>query len=70
MIPLLYAQSRDAQAAVDQTAEFLVINVKAFEETAQRLLKPKERQEIEDAREIRDFVKACQFYCSGNLTWR
>ena len=61
MIPLLYAQSGDAQAAVDQTANFLVANVKAFEETAQRLLKPEKAQEVDEACEIREFVMACQF---------
>ncbi|KAF6228249.1 hypothetical protein HO133_007979 [Letharia lupina] len=70
MIPLLYARSRDAQVAVDQTAEFLVVNVKAFEETAQRLLKQEKRHNVEEARELRAFIKGCQFYCSGNLTWR
>lgn len=70
MIPLLYAQSRDAQVAVDQTAEFLVVNVKAFEETARRLLNPEKQYNVEEACELRDFIRGCQFYCSGNLTWR
>ena len=70
MIPLLYAHSRDAQAAVDQTAEFLVLNVKAFEETAQKLLKPEKRYNVEEARDMCDFIKGCQFYCSGNINWR
>ncbi len=68
MIPLLYAQSRDAQTAVDQTAKFLVLNVKAFEETAQRLLNSEKLQNIE-ARSVSDLIKGCQFHCSGNLTW-
>ena len=70
MIPLLYAQSKDAQAAVDQTAEFLVVNIKAIEEMAQRLLKPENQHKAGEAREIRDFITGLQFYCSGNLAWR
>ncbi len=70
MIPLLYAQSKDAQAAVDQTAEFLVVNIKAFEEMAQRLLKAENRHKAGEAHKIRDFITGCQFYCSGNLAWR
>ena len=70
MIPLLYAQSRDLQMSVDQTAEFLAANVKAFEETAQRLLNPEKGRGIEAAPVLRDFVKGCQFYCTGNVTWR
>lgn len=70
MIPLLYAQSRDAQVAVDQTVDFLAMNVKALDEVALRLLNPEKRHNIEQAREISEFVKQCQFYCTGSLTWR
>ena len=70
MIPLLYAQSRHAQAAVNQTAEFLTANVKAFEEMAQRLLEQEKRKNFEEVSEICDFIKGCQSYCSGNLVWR
>lgn len=69
MIPLLYAQSRDAQAAVDQTTNFLVANVKAFEETKQRLQKSEKGRNNDEAFELCDFIRGCQFYCSGNLTW-
>lgn len=70
MIPLMYAQSRDAQLAVDQTVDFLAMNVKALDEVALRLLNPEKRHKIEETRELCDFIKGCQFYCTGNLTWR
>lgn len=70
MIPLLYAQSRDAQVAVDQTVDFLAMNVKALDEVALRMLNPEKRHKIEEARALCDLIKGCQFYCTGNLTWR
>ena len=69
MIPLLYAQSKNVQAAVDQTIDFLVASVKAFEETKQRLQKSYKGRNIEETLDLSDFIKGCQFYCSGNLTW-
>ena len=38
---------KDVQAAVDQTTDFLVANVKAFKETRQRLQKPEKGLNIE-----------------------
>ncbi len=70
MVPLLYAQTKDLQVAVNQTADFLALNVKAFEETAQRLLNSAERHGVEETPELCDFIKGCQFNCSGNLAWR
>ena len=69
MIPLLYAQLKDVQAAVDETTNFLVASVKAFEETKQRLQKPEQGRNIEETPDLNDFIQGCQFYCSGNLNW-
>ncbi len=70
MVPVLYAQSGDAQAAVNQTTDSLIATVKAFNETAQRLQTTGKQRQLEDAVGLRNFIKGCQFYCSGNLTWR
>lgn len=70
MIPLLYGQSRNAKAAVDQTAEFLAAKVKALKEIAQRLLEQEKRKNPGQVSEMCDFIKGCQFYCSGTLVWR
>lgn len=70
MIPLLYVQSRNAQTAVDQTTKFLAKTVQAFEQTMQDLSTTKKSGSDEQASDIADFIKGCQFYCSGNLTWR
>lgn len=70
MIPLEYVQSRNVQTAVDQTASFLAKSVTAFEQTVQHLLKAEKQQSDEQARKVDDFIRGCQFYCSGNLTWR
>ena len=70
MIPLLYAQSGDAQMAVDQTAMYLVANVKAFRETVQRLLEPDKQHGVEESPKLHNLIKGCQFYCTGNLSWR
>lgn len=70
MIPLQYVQSRNVQAAVDQTMEFLAKTVKAFEQTMQHLLTTDKYGSDKQMSDIDDFIKGCQFYCSGNLTWR
>ena len=70
MIPVLYVRSGDAQVAVNQTAEFLSANVKAFEKTAQRLLEQEKWRHFEEVFRICDFIKGCQFYCTGNVSWR
>ena len=70
MVPLNYARSRNIQTAVDQTADFLVKTVRAFEQTTQ-LLKINEKFESEkEAKAVNEAIKACQFCCTGNLTWR
>lgn len=70
MIPLQYVQSRNVQTAVDQTTKFLAKTVMSFEQTMQHLLTIERRENDEQAKDIDDFVKGCQFYCSGNLIWR
>ena len=70
MIPLLYAQSSDAQMAVDQTAQYLVANVKAFRDTVQRLLGSDKQHDVEGRSELYNLIEGCQIYCTGNLTWR
>lgn len=70
MIPLEYAKSRNAQAAVDHTAQLLTMAVKGFEQTMDNLLKRETQQDEKQARQIREFIKGCQYYCTGNLAWR
>lgn len=69
MIPLQYVQSRNVQTAVDQTTKFLAKTVKAFEQRMRHLLAIEKRGSDEQKSHIDDFIKGCQFYCSGNLTW-
>lgn len=69
IIPLLYAHSRNLQAAVDQTAHSLIANVKEFERTVQRLLEKAKHEGIQETDAIKNFIKGCQFYCTGNNAW-
>ena len=69
MIPILYAQSNDLQLAYNRTAAFLAVTVKKFQHTTQRLLNSTGPFEVATTLELDDFVRGCQFYCSGNLTW-
>ncbi len=71
MIPLEYAQSRNAQSAVDKTTLLLANAIDAFKQTAEKLLhRSPEITSCEQTRALGDFVKGCQFYCTGNLAWR
>ena len=70
MIPLLYAQSSDAQMAVNQTAQYLFATVKAFRDTVQRLLGSDKKDGLEGPPELYNLIEGCQIYCTGNLTWR
>lgn len=71
IIPLEYVQSRNAQAAVDKTALLLAKTIDAFKHTTQQLLqRSPEKLNGEQARDVGDIVKGCQFYCTGNLAWR
>lgn len=65
MIPLLFAQSGNLQAAIEQTRDFLVANVQAFEVEVEQL-----RASEEASRELKDFITGCKYYCTGNLAWR
>lgn len=58
--------------AMDQATDFLVANVKAFEETAKRLQETYEQgcDNSEESHGVRDFIQGCYFNCIGNLTWR
>ncbi|KAI4235240.1 MAG: hypothetical protein LQ349_003306 [Xanthoria aureola] len=70
MIPLEYAQSRNAQSAVDKTTLLLANAIDAFKQTAEKLLqRSPEITSCEQTRALGDFVKGCQFYCTGNLAW-
>ena len=57
---------------MDQAADFLIANVKAFEETAKRLQKSEQEtcNDSEEARKLQDFINGCRFNCTGSLTWR
>ena len=70
MIPILYAQSNDLQLAYNRTADFLAVNVKKFQGTTQRLLNSTSPFEVAMTLQLDDFLRGCQFYCSGNLAWR
>ena len=70
MIPLLYTQSNNAQMAVDQTAQYLVANMKAFRDTVQRLLESDKQLGVGGPPELYNLITGCQIYCTGNLTWR
>lgn len=70
MIPLEYAKSRNAQAAVDDTTQLLTMAVKGFQHTVQNLLNGEIQQDEKQARQVQDYIKGCQYYCTGNLIWR
>ena len=70
MVPLLFAESRDAQRAVDMTADFITENVEAFEDAANLLLSNAQTLTAEEAKDVEDFILGCRFYTSGNLSWR
>lgn len=69
MIPLEYAKSRNAQGAVDHTTELLIMAVKGFQQTEEKLLKGEMMQDEKQARQIREYIKGCQYNCTGNLVW-
>ena len=54
MLPILYAQSNDLQLAFNRTAAFLAINVKKFEDAAQRLLNSTSPFEVATTLELDD----------------
>ena len=70
MIPIMYTQTNDLQAAVNQAADFLALKVKEYQELAQRVLSAAAQDEVVQMPELSDFVKGCEYCCSGNLYWR
>ena len=70
MIPILYAESKNLQLSYNRTADFLASNVKKFQETATRLLNLTRQYDAVEMTELEDFIRDCQFYCTGNLAWR
>lgn len=70
MIPILYAECKDLQLAFNRTADFLASKVKEFQETAQRLLTFTKQYDAVEVMELEDFIRGCQFICTGNLSWR
>ena len=70
MITILYAESKDLQLAYNRTAYFLASNAKTFQETAQRLLTFTRQYDAVEMKELGNFIRGCQFNCTGNLAWR
>ena len=69
MVTVLFAETGDAQASMDQTMEFIATNIDAFNETVQRLQSPKHWISAKWASEVNDLIKTCQFCTMGNIMW-
>lgn len=70
LVPLLYASNGDLQSAVDQATDVLAKGVQGLEDTVKRFADGEGTFDAVSKGQIRDFIKGCRFYCSGNLNWR
>lgn len=70
LIPLLYADLGNAQAAVDHTTQMLIHNMDAFEEAVHHLSITEDDSSNDQSDRVHCFVQGCRAYCSGYLTWR
>ncbi|MCJ1293100.1 hypothetical protein MMC34_004653 [Xylographa carneopallida] len=69
LVPILFAQLRSAQAAVDQVMETVRLTVEEFDVVAYRLLQRYSTDPIIVA-PLQSFVDTCRYFCTGNLSWR
>ena len=70
LLPLFYAGSGDAQAAVDHAMQVLITNMGAFEEAVEKLSTMEDGLSNDQHGQIHCFVEGCRTYCSGNVIWR
>lgn len=71
MIALVYAQTRDAQAAMDRTKDFVLAHRNKFEKAAKRLVEKAKRNgsSVEEIMALEDAITGAQHYSTGNITW-
>ena len=72
MVSLLFAETQDAQVAVDQTADFVHANILIFKTTAQSLLLKAEEKNLPKHQKaaLQDAITGYQFFTTGNIIWR
>ena len=69
-MPILYIQLGNLQHAVDETYRFLTVTVESFERTSKRIEERFSGSDEKTREDLHAFIEGCQFYCTGNLSWR
>ena len=70
MVLFVYAGVGDAQVAVDETSDFVVDSVLAFEDAAHTLLCSNITRSSKQVKQLKGVIIGCRYYITGHVAWK
>lgn len=69
LIPIYLYHIGDLTKATNDAVAYLTGEIKGQDETSASLIRRYESADEKTRQQVKEFVEACKYYCTGNLTW-